>query len=91
MNGSRTMITRGSEQPHFAADPHFAAESIIFYRTLDVMSPRHCGENEMKLNSLWAVDIHDLFGMSVLRYCTSRALMVIQWGQTAVAHGEKSN
>ena len=27
------------------------------------MSPRHCGENEMKLSWLWAVDIHDLFGI----------------------------
>jgi hypothetical protein len=34
MNGSRTMIMRGSEQPHFAADSHFAAEFIIFYRTV---------------------------------------------------------
>ena len=34
MNGSRTMIMRGSEQPHFAADSHFAAVFIIFYRTV---------------------------------------------------------
>lgn len=26
------------------------------------MSPRHCGKYELKLISLWAVDIHDLIG-----------------------------
>jgi hypothetical protein len=34
--------------------------------TLDVMSPRHCGELEERLKSSWAVDIHDLLGFFIL-------------------------
>jgi hypothetical protein len=43
---------------------HSLKDSIvtISYRTFDVMSPRHCDEFELKFNSLWAVDIHDLLG-----------------------------
>ena len=37
-----------------------AEEFLHFDRTFDVMSPRHCDENELNLNGLWAVDIHDL-------------------------------
>ena len=38
---------------------------LFLTRTFDVMSPRQCSENEVKLNSLWAVDIHDLFGFFI--------------------------
>ena len=37
--------------------------SLFITPTFDVMSPRHCDKKEMKLISLWAVDIHDLFGL----------------------------
>lgn len=30
--------------------------------TFDVMSPRHCGENEMNLRSFWAIAYHELLG-----------------------------
>ena len=37
----------------------------------DVMSPRYCGEKEMNLKCLWAVDLHDFLGFFT-RYFKSR-------------------
>lgn len=46
---------------------HLGGLAIIldsfFWATFNVMSPRHCGENEKKLSGLWAVDIHELLGI----------------------------
>ena len=39
---------------------------IGFRRTIDVMSPRHCGDLGMILTSLWAFEFHDLFDFLIV-------------------------
>jgi hypothetical protein len=50
-NLSKELITRMA--------PMGAVTMSCFRRTFDVMSPRQCGEHELNLIRLWAVDMHD--------------------------------
>ena len=63
MSDSRAMIMRGSEQPHFAANSHFAAVSIIFYRTFDVEAPP--GQSPIQLGTLSPDASHELFASAI--------------------------
>jgi hypothetical protein len=41
-------------------------DPIYFRRTLDVLSPRDCGEHGVRLKGGLAVDIHDLIALRLL-------------------------